>query len=176
MRTTLDWIYRISGPAAVLMLVSIAALTLAQVAARLMGTIVPSADDFATFAMAASIFLGLTYTYRAGGHVRVRALLQAVPAKARRWMEAGCLGVAAALVGYLLWYTVDMIVVTYQLNEHTLGLLPIPKWIPMSSMLVGVLVLFVALVDDLLAVLRNGKPSYAAAESGDGRMPSTASD
>jgi TRAP-type C4-dicarboxylate transport system permease small subunit len=164
MRCALDWIYRASGSVAVLLLISIGALTLAQVVARLAGTIVPSADDFATFAMACAIFLGLAYTYRVGGHVRVRLLQQRLPAKVRRWTEAGCLGGAVMLLSFLLWYTVDMILTSYQLNEHTLGLVPLPKWIPMMFMPAGLLVLLLAMADDLAAVLRNGKPSYAEAE------------
>jgi TRAP-type C4-dicarboxylate transport system permease small subunit len=169
MRKTLDWIYRVSGVAAILLLISIAALTLAQIAARLAGTIVPSADDFATFAMAASIFLGLTYTYRIGGHVRVRSLHQYVRAGARRWMEIGSLATIALTLVWLLWYAIDMIVSSYRLNEHTLGLVPIPTWIPMSFMPVGMVVLLLAVSDDLVAVLFHRQPSYAARE--DAEMP-----
>lgn len=164
MRKALNWIYRISGWVAVLLLIAIGVLTVAQVAARLAGTIVPSADDFATFSMAASIFLGLAYTYRLGGHVRVRLVEQRVSVSVRRWVEAGCLGTATAMIGYLLWFTLDMILSTYQFNEYTLGLIPIPKWIPMMFMLLGFLVLLIAVLDDLVVVLLNGKPSYAAAE------------
>ena len=174
MRRTLDWIYRISGPVAVAFLISIAVLTVAQVAARLAGTIVPSADDFATFAMAGSIFLGLAHTYRVGGHVRVLTVQRRVPVRLRRWMEAGCLGITAASLAYLLWYTVDMIMSSSQLNERTLGLVPVPTWIPMTFMLVGFLVLFLAVADDLVAVLLNRKPSYAAAEETEGLPPAIA--
>lgn len=164
MRKTLDWIYRLSGVAAIVLMIAIGVLTLAQVAARLAGSIVPSADDFATFSMTASIFLGLAYSYRFGVHVRVRLLQQRVAPAVRRWIEAGCLGTAAAMLGWLMWFTLDMIGTSYSLNEHTLGLIPIPKWIPMTFVLVGLLVLFLAMADDLAAVLRHGKPSYAAAE------------
>ncbi len=164
MRKTLDWIYRISGVTAVAFLILVGLLTVAQVAARLAGSIVPSADDFATFCMAGSIFLGLAYTYRVGGHVRVRAVQQRISPSLRRWVEAACLGTVAAMLGWLMWYSQDMIRTSMGMNEHTLGLIPVPMWIPMTFMLVGFLVLFVAVVDDLVAVLLNGKPSYAEAE------------
>ncbi|MEI8632394.1 TRAP transporter small permease subunit [Vibrio sp. PP-XX7] len=38
---------------------------------RWFGVIIPSSDDFAGFLLAASSFLGLAYTFRAGGHIRV---------------------------------------------------------------------------------------------------------
>lgn len=165
MRAILDGIYRAAGVVAVLLLMAIAVLTLAQIGARLMGEIVPSADDFATFAMAASIFFGLAYTYRLGGHVRVRSLQMRLPSGARRAMEIVVLATVALTLAALLYYSVDMIMSSYQLNERTLGLVPIPTWIPMSSMPLGMAVLLLAVLEDLLAVLAGREPSYAAAEA-----------
>ena len=160
MRRVLDGLYRASGALAVTCLVLIAILTIAQIIARLIGTIVPSADDFAGFAMAGAVLLGLTYTLRSGGHVRMLVLLDRLRPATRRIAEAGCAGIGAAIVGALIWYTVDMIHTTHRLGEHTLGLVPIPKWIPMLLMLFGLFVLAVALIDDLVRVLSGQSPSY----------------
>jgi len=43
------------------------------------------------------------------------------------------------------------------------GLLPIPIWIPQSSFAVGAILLFVAVVDELVVVARGGRPSYVVA-------------
>lgn len=174
MRKTLDLIYRASGVLAILLLISIAVLTLAQIGARLLGSIVPSADDFATFAMAGSIFLGLTHTYRIGGHVRVRWLHEFVGAEARRWLEIGSLATVAITLVWLLWFMVDMIVSSYKLNEHTLGLVPIPTWIPMTFLPVGMLVMLLAVSEDLGAVVRRRQPSYAAGEAAE--MPTVSAE
>jgi len=174
MRGVLQGLYRASGIAAALLVAAIAVLTLAQVAARLMGQIVPSADDFATFSMAGAIFLGLTATYRAGVHIRVEGVLQRVALPARRALELFSLVVAAASTGYLAWYTLDMVITTYTFKEYTLGLMPIPKWLPMSSMLGGMLVFLVALLDDLVVLLAGGTPSYAQARAAAGPIGAAA--
>jgi TRAP-type C4-dicarboxylate transport system permease small subunit len=44
------------------------------------------------------------------------------------------------------------------------GLLRIPIWIPQLCFLVGVVIFLVAVVDDLVTVLRRQKPSYQVAE------------
>ncbi len=160
MRRLLDGLYRATGVLAVTCLVLIGVLTIAQIVARLLGTIVPSADDFAGFAMAGAVLLGLTYTLQSGGHVRMLVLFNRLRPAARRHAEAGCAGVGAAIVGALIWFTVDMVHTTHRLGEHTLGLLPIPKWIPMLLMLFGLLVLGIALIDDLVRVLSGQSPSY----------------
>jgi hypothetical protein len=40
------------------------------------------------------------------------------------------------------------------------GYLPIPLWIPQSSMSLGMLIFNIALVDELIRVLRGAKPCY----------------
>ena len=121
MRRALDAIYRASGALAVCFLIGIAVLTLAQILARLAGTIVPSADDFAGFAMAGAVFLGFGYTFRAGAHVRMSMVLERCSPGTRRWAELGCVGAAALLIGYLFGYTIDMVLTTHRFGEHTLG-------------------------------------------------------
>lgn len=163
-RRALDLLYAASGAMAVCSLGLIALLTLSQVVARLAGTLVPSADDFAGFAMAGAVFLGFAYTLRAGGHVRVLTLLARLSPRARQAMEGMCAGTAAAIVACLVWYTADMIVATRQIGEFTIGLIPVPKWIPMLLMFTGLSVLLVALVDELVRILRGEPPVYAQQE------------
>jgi TRAP-type C4-dicarboxylate transport system permease small subunit len=173
-RRACDALYRASGAVAVLCLVLIAVFTLSQVAARLLGTIVPSADDFAGFCMAGAVFIGLTHTLRAGGHVRMLVVFQRLGPAARQRAEAVCAGGAATIVGILLWYTADMIRTTHRLGEQTLGLVPIPKWIPMLLMLLGLAILFIALVDEVVRVLRGERPVYALREAEEGLPSATA--
>jgi TRAP-type C4-dicarboxylate transport system permease small subunit len=165
MRRLLDGLYRATGVLAVTCLVLIGALTISQIVARVIGTIVPSADDFAGFAMAGAVLLGLTYTLQSGGHVRMLVLFDRLRPAARRYAEAGCAGVGTAIAGALIWFTVDMIRTTHKLGEHTLGLVPIPKWIPMLLMLFGLLVLAIALVDDLVRILSGHSPRYRESDA-----------
>ncbi len=174
MRRALDGLYRASGVVAVFCLVMIAVLTLSQVAARLLDTIVPSADDFAGFAMAGAVFIGLTHTLRAGAHVRMLVVFQRLSPAARLRAEVFCAGTAAAIVGTLLWYTTDMIFTTYRLGERTLGLVPVPKWIPMCLMLVGLLILFIALLDEVVRAIRGQEPVYSMNEAKEGIPSATA--
>ena len=164
MRRALDGIYAASGAAAVLFLVLIAALTLAQIGGRLIGTPVPSADDFAGFSMAGCVFLGMTYTLRSGGHIRVLTLLAHLAPGARRVLEIACAAASVAIIGTLTWYAADMMLVTRSAGEFTLGQVPVPKWIPMCFMLAGLAVFLVSLTDELVRLLRGEKPLYVVRE------------
>ena len=163
-RRALDGLYAASGVAAVAFLILIAGLTLAQMLGRLIGKPVPSADDFAGFCMAGSVFLGMTHTLRIGGHIRVLTLLSHVPPGARRALEILCAATAVLTVGTLTWYAGDMLLVTRSSGEYTLGVVPVQKWVPMTFMLIGLVIFLIAIVDELVRLLRGEKPTYVARE------------
>lgn len=164
MRAALDWLYRASGALAGVFLVLIAAMTLAQIGGRLLGIAARSFDDFAGFCMAASFFLGLAATLRAGEHIRVALLLHGLSSGKRRAMELACLAVSLFLCGYFAWYAADMTWTSYKLNDVSQGLVGVPLWIPQFGMALGLTMLAIALADDLLALIRGGRPSYQIAE------------
>jgi TRAP-type C4-dicarboxylate transport system permease small subunit len=165
LRAALDWLYRGAGVAAGVFLVGIAAMTLAQIGGRLLGFAARSYDDFAGFAMAASFFLGLAWTMRCGEHIRVTLLLHNLKGRKRHTMEIIALAVSLFLCAYFAWYAVDMTWTSYQLNDVSQGLVAVPLWIPQSAMAFGLVVLAIALVDDLILALGGAAPSYEVAEA-----------
>jgi len=165
MRAALELLYKASGLAAGFFLVAIAVLTAAQISGRLLGLPAYSFDDFAGFSMAASSFLGLAYTLRANEHIRMTLVLHHTRPLARRALEIACLAIAAFLVGLFAWFTCDMTLTSYELNDVSQGLVPVPLWIPQSGIALGLVVLAIAFVDDLVAAVRGRPTSYATAET-----------
>lgn len=164
MRKALDTLYAASGVAAVLFLILIAGLTLAQIVGRLIGKPVPSADDFAGFCMAGAVFLGMTHTLRSGGHIRVLTLLTRIAPGARRALEILVAAASVLIIGTLTWYAVIMLIDTRAFGEYTLGVVPVQKWVPMLFMVSGLVVFLIALADELVRLLMGGKPVYVARE------------
>lgn len=165
MRAALELLYKASGLAAGFFLVAIAALTAAQITGRFLGIAAYSFDDFAGFAMAASSFLGLAYTFRANEHIRMTLVLHHTRALARRVLEIACLGVGTFLVGLFAWFTCDMTFTSYELHDVSQGLVPVPLWIPQAGVALGLVVLAIAFVDDLVAAAFGRPTSYAVAEA-----------
>ncbi|MFK7942236.1 MAG: TRAP transporter small permease [Paracoccaceae bacterium] len=160
MRRALDSLYTGAGVLSGLFLVGIAVTIIAQVVARFVGLTIDSTET-AGFCLAASTFLGLAYTLRRGGHIRVTLAIRNAGPALRRWIEIWCLAVSAASVAYFLWWSVDLVWFSWKFNEISPGLLAIPFWIPRMAMAVGALILLIALVDDLVCVIRGrDKPSY----------------
>lgn len=158
----LDRLYLGAGILAGVFLVMIAVLVLAQIIARLLGSTVPSADQFAGFCLSASSFLALAHTLRRNAHIRVSLLIERLAGRSRRAFELWCLFVASAMASYFAYYAVAMAWRSYELQERTIGLVPIPIWIPQSGMAIGVTLLAVAFFEDLLRVACGHAPAYEA--------------
>ena len=84
---------------------------------------------------------------------------------ARRGLEIACLCATGFLVGFFAWYACDMVLTSFRLHDVSQGLVAVPLWIPQAGMALGLVLLFIALADDLVAVMRGRTTSYAAAEA-----------
>jgi TRAP-type C4-dicarboxylate transport system permease small subunit len=176
LRRALDALYRGSGALAALCLLAICVVVLLQVGANAIdriaewttgapvGLVVPSYAEFAGFFLAASSFLALAYTLRHGGHVRVSLLVRRFTGATRRAFELWCSGFAALLCGYFAYFTVRLMIESWRFGDLSPGLIPVPLWIPQTSIALGLIVLAVALVDEFVTVLRGGEAAYVAAE------------
>ena len=164
MRRFLDRLYLYSGVAAAVALAAICALMLAQAFGREAGVLIRGADDIVAWLCAATAFLALGHTFRNGDLVRVGVFLDRIPARLRWHAEVFALGVTAAFVAYTLWAVSRFVYDSYAFKEVAQGLIALPIWIPQLSLVIGVAIFFVAVMDEFWTVLRRQKPSYQIAE------------
>src|SRR5690606_16628070 len=160
MLTVLNRIYAAGAVLAASCMVSIALLTLAQIAGRLLGVLIVDAGEFAGFAMAGSIFLALAHTLRTGGHIRVNLLITRIRGPVRRLVEMWCLLFAIVLCGMFAIFSVRMVIDSYAFGDISIGMMPIPLWIPQSTMAAGAIVFLIALIHELVLVMREGQAGY----------------
>ena len=165
MRRFLDRLYAVSGALAALSLAGIAAVMLAQSGMRQFGLLLRGADDIVAWLCAATAFLALGHTFRRGELVRVGLLIERLPPKARRRAELAALGVALAFGAYMLYAVARFVYESWQFKEVAQGLIQIPIWIPQASFLAGALILFIAVLDEFVVLVRGGTPAYESAEA-----------
>jgi TRAP-type C4-dicarboxylate transport system permease small subunit len=79
------------------------------------------------------------------------------------WSCAAASSIGAVCAGYLAFWANKFTYDSWRFHEMAQGLLPIPIWIPQSSFALGSILLFTAVVDELVMVLRGAKPSYVVA-------------
>ena len=164
MRRFLDRLYAASGAAAAVCLAAIAVLMLAQAFGREFGILIRGAEDIVAWLCAACTFFALGHTFRHGELVRVGLWLDLLGVRARWFAEIFSLGFTTAFGCYMVWAVTRFVYDSWKFSEVAQGLLRIPIWIPQMSFLLGVLIFLVAVVDELILVLRKEKPTYQVAE------------
>ena len=172
MRRILDGVYAGALWLACLAMVAIALLVMAQITGRVvdrvlviagaspLGFAVPSLSDFGGFLFVAAATLALPGTLRAGGHVRVTLLVGVVPRGLVRVMTGAMLLAALGLAGFAAWHTSALAGDSFVFNSVSFGRVRVPLWIPQSVMSLGFVLLMVAVLDELIALLRGKEPAF----------------
>jgi TRAP-type C4-dicarboxylate transport system permease small subunit len=163
-RRFLDRLYAASGALAALCLAGICVLMLAQAIGREFGLLIRFADDLTAWLCAASAFFALGHTFRHGELVRVGLFVDMLKPGARRIAEIVALTVTGLFVGYMAWAVTRFVYESWQVKEVAQGLVKIPIWIPQLCFVLGVLIFFIAVLDELLTVIKGRKPAYQLAE------------
>jgi TRAP-type C4-dicarboxylate transport system permease small subunit len=163
-RRFLDRLYLGAGVLAAAAVAAICALMLVQAFGRGVGILVPGADDIVAWLCAACTFLALGHTFRHGDLVRVGVFLDRLSPRARWLAELVALAFTSIFVAYMLWAVARFVYDSWQFKEVAQGLIRVPIWIPQLSLVVGIAIFFIALLDELVAVANKRKPSYQIAE------------
>ncbi len=157
----LDGLYLACGWLAGLMLIVVCALMLILSAGREVSFNLRGGDEFAAWATAAMFALGLAHTFREGAMVRVGLLIERFEGRARLVAETVCLALGCVATGALAWFTVDLVWDSYRFNERAQGVVPVAMWLPQSALALGMIVQFIAFLDQFVGCLRGALPAYA---------------
>lgn len=160
MRKTLDKIYHGAEILGAVSLAMVGVMILSQIVGRQFERQIPSADEMAGYFMAASGFLLLGPALRNGVHIRVGLVIERLSGTPRRLFEILSLSIGLFLAAFLGWFWARLTWDSWDLGEMSQGLLAIPLWLPQGVMGLGLLVLVLALVDELVRVLMGHEASY----------------
>jgi TRAP-type C4-dicarboxylate transport system permease small subunit len=132
----------------------------AQSLGRQFGFTTGAVNDIVSWLCAAAAFFTMAHAFKHGDFVRVTLLLEHVQPPIRRVLELVSLFVAVCAVAYLAYWACRFTYQSWEFKELAQGLLPLPIWIPQSSFALGAVLLLVAVVDELVIVLRGGVPTF----------------
>jgi len=164
-RTFLDRIYNAAGILAALFMIGTLAMVLVGVTGRIVGFHVPGTDAYAGYCMAAAGFLALAHTLKRGAHIRVTLVLEHIGGKPHRLLELWSLAAGTVLAALFAYYSVRLAYQSFDFHDISTASDATPLWIPQLSMAVGTLILFVALLDELVLEWRGARLEKAPAEA-----------
>lgn len=160
MRRFLDRLYLWSGGLAASFVVLICVCMLGQSVLRELGVRTGAVNDVVAWFCAAAAFLAMAHAFKHGDFVRVTLLLDHLGPRTRHVFEVVSLAIGSVAVGYLAWSACLFTYESWEYNDMAQGLLAIPLWIPQTSFALGAILLWVAVVDELIIVLRGGVPTF----------------
>ena len=99
------------------------------------------ADEFSAYMLVALSFLGLAYTWRQGGHVRVTVLVTRLPSRAAGWIRF--MGLILILIFMIELDRVSYKMITYalQINLRSSTWLMVPLFWPQLTVFIGFVLL-----------------------------------
>lgn len=165
MRRALDTFYRLGGALSAINLTLIMVMIVAQVLSRVLdallvwlglsplGLNVPGLAELAAFMLLGATFFGLAYTFWQGGHIRVTLLLQSLPKATQRIIDILGLLLALVITAFAAWHSAWLTWDSYDFGDLSIGMVPVPLWIPQAAMVMGLIWLLVALSDALVSLI-----------------------
>jgi TRAP-type C4-dicarboxylate transport system permease small subunit len=160
MRRFLDRLYYASGALGALFILALCALMIAQSVLREFGVRTGAVNDVVAWFCAAASFFSMAHAFKHGDFVRVTLLLDSLTDAWRKRFEIAALLVGNIAVAYLAWWACKFTYESWEFNEVAQGLLPMPIWIPQMSFALGSVLLWIALLDELVLVLQGQIPTY----------------
>ena len=159
-RRALDASYDAAGAVGAFCIALICILMVVQTLGRQFGYPTGAVNDVVSWLCAAAAFLTMAHAFKHGDFVRVTLVLEKVSPATRRVMEIISLVIATAAIAYLTYWACRFTYQSWQFNEMAQGLWAVPIWIPQLSFAFGSVLFLVAVVDELIIVLRGGVPTF----------------
>ena len=150
----LNKLYRLSGYIASAFLILIAVFILVGISSRIFGFYIRGLAEYSGYSMAAASFFALAYTFVEKGHIRITLFFEKLSGLKKKFIEIWCLSIAGFFSGYLAFYFIKMLIISYKFQERSEGADEILIWIPQTSVAIGSVIFFISVVHQLILVIK----------------------
>ena len=151
----LNKIYKISGYIAAIFLIFVAIFIIIGILSRIFGFYIRGLAEYSGYCMASASFFALAYTFVEGGHIRITLFLEKLSGFKKKIVETWCLIIASFFSGYLAFYFIKMLIISYKFQERSEGADEILIWIPQTSVALGSTIFFISVFHKFILRIRN---------------------
>ena len=155
LNNNLNKIYKFSGYIAALFLILIAVFIIIGISSRIFGFYIRGLAEYSGYCMASASFFALAYTFVEGGHIRITLFLEKLSGLKKKIIEIWCLTIGSFFSGYLAFYFIKMLIISYKFQERSEGADEILIWIPQTSVSLGSIIFFICVFHQLILRLKN---------------------
>ena len=146
-------VYKFSGILAAIFLILVAVFILIGISSRIFDFYIRGLSEYSGYCMAASTFFALAYTFSEGGHIRITLFLEKSKTNIRRFLELWCLSVATFFSGFLSFYFIKMLMISFNFQERSEGADEILIWIPQVSVALGSTIFFICVLHNFILLI-----------------------
>ena len=151
----LNNLYSYSGYIAAFFLILVAVFILIGISSRIFGFYIRGLAEYSGYCMAASSFFALSYTFVNGGHIRITLFLEKSTGFKKKFLEVWSLVVTTIFAGYMSYYFIKMLKISYEFEERSEGADEILIWIPQCSVAIGATLFFICAFHLLILKIYN---------------------
>ena len=142
----LNRLYKFSGYLAAIFLILVAIFILTGISSRIFGFYIRGLAEYSGYCMASASFFALAYTFVEGGHIRITLFLEKLSGNKKNFVEIWCLTIASFFSGFLAFYFLKMLIISYKFQERSEGADEILIWIPQMSVAIGSMIFFICVL------------------------------
>ena len=151
----LNKLYKFSGYIAAVFLIFVAVFILIGISSRIFGFYIRGLAEYSGYCMASASFFALAFTFVESGHIRITLFLEKLSGFKKRIVEIWCLTIASFFSGYLAFYFIKMLIISYKFQERSEGADEILIWIPQTSLAFGSFIFFICILHHLFKAFKN---------------------
>ena len=150
----LNKLYKFSGYVAAIFLILVAVFILIGISSRIFGFYIRGLAEYSGYCMASASFFALAYTFVEGGHIRITLFLEKLSGLKKKIIEIWCLTIGSFFSGYLAFYFIKMLIISYKFQERSEGADEILIWIPQTSVAIGSIIFSISVFHQFILSLK----------------------
>lgn len=112
------------------------------------------ADELSGYLLVAISFMGLAYTWKEKGHIRIRVLISRLPTRVARWLRLITLIAICVFVPVLTKALYDLVAYSWESGDRSFTTLRIPLLWPRMVMVIGAAMFFILILVELIKTIK----------------------
>ena len=113
------------------------------------------ADEFSAYMLVALSYLGIAYTWKEGGHIRITILVRRLPFMVANWIRLFVLIINLAFLIGITHASYNMIVYALKINLRSETWLTFPLFWPQLTIFIGFIILFCTISIEIVNVVKS---------------------
>ena len=113
------------------------------------------ADEYSGYFYLAYVFLGLGYTFKENGHIRITIIYSKMPKKIKKIMDFFAGSVALAVIGFVFYRSILLCLESYNYDMRSEGVSETPLYLTQIPMVIGLFFFLLSIIAFLIKVVND---------------------